>query len=113
MSDDDEFHSPFWPLVIVFVGILLWNAFQYYQLITERSLLVQQTDSLAPAVTQAQGAQTRLVSFVTDLLQTSAKDPAAAKIVTDAKNAGFLTVNSGADTNSASSELPPPPDSAK
>jgi hypothetical protein len=91
--------SPFWPLLILLVGLLCWCGYQVYAENSQRVLNTAQVAATEPTVKAAQDVANRYVALMNDLLQTSQKDPVAKQIVNDAIQVGLLRVdNSGAAT---------------
>jgi cytoskeletal protein RodZ len=113
MSDEFE-HNPennfssFWPLLILTVGLLGWLMYQVWSTNQQRRLLDQQFQNEVPTITEAQNVSTRYVALMKDLVETSAKDPAAAQIVKDAIQAGLIHVQPNANgTNSTAAPAAP------
>ncbi len=79
-----ETFSSFWPLLILLVGLTIWMAYQVYEANNVRSTYSQQFQSAVPTINQAQAVQDRYVKLMKDLIETSAKDNAAAQIVKEA-----------------------------
>jgi len=112
MSDEfdhnpETHYSPFWPLVILISGILIWSAYQVYATNSQRNVYDRQFQAALPTITEAQNVSTRYVALMKDLVETSAKDPAAAQIVKDAIAAGLIHVQPNA-TNGAAATPPAP-----
>ncbi len=77
-------YSPFWPLLILLVGLTLWAGYQLYAMNTQRMSIVAEYQQLAPNLEPAQTIQKRFYAFCQDLYQSSAKDQYAAQIVKEA-----------------------------
>jgi hypothetical protein len=108
-QDTEHTYSSFWPLFIVVVGLFLWSGYQVYATNSQRVVYDKQFEAAVPTITQAQNLSTRYVSLMKDLVETSAKDPAAAQIVKDAIAAGLIHVQQPAGgTNSAATPAAPP-----
>jgi len=98
-------YSPFWPLLILVAGLLLWSGYQAYEGYVEKSNLTADFENAAPTIKAAQNVQSRLYAVAQDLIQTSAKDSNAAQIVKEAN----IQVKPDAGAASAT----PPADPAK
>ena len=113
MSDDfdhnpDNNYSAFWPLLIVVSGLFLWSAYQVYATNSQRNVYDRQFQAALPTINQAQNVSTRYVALMKDLVETSAKDAAAAAIVKDAISAGLIHVQPNANgTNSTATPAQP------
>jgi hypothetical protein len=105
-SGSDNNHSSFWPLLILTSGLIIWFGVGDYQLNKQRSSFDQQFQAALPTITEAQNVSTRYVALMKDLVQTSAKDEIAAKIVKDAIQAGLIHVQPNA-TNGAGTPAAP------
>jgi hypothetical protein len=101
-------YSPFWPLLIVMCGLLIWSAYQVYATNSQRNVYDRQFQAALPTINAAQNVGTRYVALMKDLVETSAKDPAAAQIVKDAIAAGLIHVQPNANgTNSVATPAAP------
>jgi hypothetical protein len=115
MSDEfdhipENNYSSFWPLLIVVSGLFVWSAYQVYATNSQRSVYDKQFQAALPTINEAQNVSTRYVALMKDLVETSAKDPAAAQIVKDAIAAGLIHVQPNANgTNSAATPAAPTP----
>ena len=98
--------SPFWPLLILISGLFLWSAYQVYATNSQRSVYDRQFQAAVPTINEAQNVSTRYVALMKDLVETSAKDPAAADIVKAAIAAGLIHVNPNG-TNSTATPVAP------
>ena len=117
MSDEFEHipennYSTFWPLLILMIGLLVWSGYQVYATNSQRSVYDKQFQAALPTINEAQNIGTRYVALMKDLVQTSAKDPAAAQIVKDAIAAGLIHVQPNS-TNSAATPAEPTPTPSK
>jgi hypothetical protein len=104
MSDDTEeqSYSAFWPVLILLAAFAISYFYQLFEVISERGMVDKQYEQLAPNISKAQAAQDRLVALMKDLVATSAKDPNAARIVAEAKQAGIIRERPApASTNAA------------
>jgi len=102
--------SPFWPLLILVSGLFLWSAYQVYATNSQRSVYDKQFQAALPTINEAQNVSTRYVALMKDLVETSAKDPAAAEIVKAAIAANLIHVNPNANgTNSTATPAAPTP----
>jgi len=113
MSDEfdhnpENNYSSFWPLLILLIGLFLWSGYQVYATNSQRNVYDKQFQSALPTITEAQNVSTRYVALMKDLVETSAKDPAAADIVKAAIAAGLIHVQPNA-TNSAGTPAEPAP----
>ncbi len=111
MSDEfeptsDTNASPFWPLLILMVGLLGWAMYQDWATNSQRVVYDNQFKNAVPTITEAQNVSTRYVALMKDLVETSAKDPAAAQIVKDAIQAGLIHVQPNT-TNAAGTPSEP------
>jgi hypothetical protein len=115
MSDEFEPNpennfSTFWPLLILISGLFIWSGYQVYATNSQRVVYDKQFQAAIPTITEAQNVSTRYVALMKDLVETSAKDPAAAQIVKDAIQAGLIHVQPNANgTNAPSAEAPAAP----
>jgi len=98
--------SPFWPLLILITGLFLWSAYQVYATNSQRTVYDKQFQAALPTINEAQNVSTRYVALMKDLVETSAKDQAAAQIVKDAIAANLIHVQPNA-TNSAATPVAP------
>ncbi len=89
-------------MLIFLAAFALSCIYQLSQVLEQRSLLVSRYSAEAVNLPRAEEARDRLVGLVNDLIATSAKDPNAALIVQEAKQAGILHDKSSS-TNSAPS----------
>ena len=113
MSDEfdhnpENNYSSFWPLFILLIGLFLWSCYQVYATNSQRNFYDKQFQSALPTITEAQNVSTRYVALMKDLVETSAKDPAAATIVKAAIAAGLIHVQPNA-TNSDGTPAEPVP----
>jgi hypothetical protein len=100
-NDEDNDYSSFWPLLILVSGLLIWFAFQDYELNFQRSAYDKQFQSELTTISEAQTIENKYVALMNDLYQTSAKDPVAAQIVKDAIQAGWVHVQPNAANSTA------------
>jgi len=107
-SDSTTF-SPFYPLLVLLVFLLIWTGYQVFAANSQRSVFAQQFQAAVPTINQAQNIKDRYVALMKDLIETAAKDDKAAAIVKEATQAGLLRVQQpeGGATNAA-----PAPDAA-
>jgi hypothetical protein len=88
MSEEYEIeetsYTPFYPLLVLLIGLTLWSGYQLYSVASERGALKSQFESAIPTINAAQNAKTKLYSLAQDLIQTGAKDNYAAQIVKEA-----------------------------
>ena len=108
--------SPFYPLLILLIGLVGWSGYQVFAANSQRSVYNQQFQSAIPTINQAQNIKDRYVALMKDLIETSAKNSNAASIVKEATQAGLLRVtqpapDAGASAGGASS-APAPADSS-
>jgi hypothetical protein len=104
--------SPFWPIFILLIGLFIWSAYQVYATNSQRSVYDKQFQAAIPTINEAQNVSTRYVALMKDLVETSAKDQAAADIVKAAIAAGLIHVNPNG-TNAAATPAAPTPDATK
>jgi hypothetical protein len=115
MSDEfdpnpDNNYSPFWPLLILMIGLLGWSGYQVFATNSQRNVYDKQFQAEIPTITEAQNISTRYVALMKDLVETSAKNQAAAQIVKDAITAGLIHVQPNANgTNSTETPAAPEP----
>ena len=103
-------YSSFWPLLILICGFIVWFGVQDYFLNSQRSAYDKQfhDQQFLTIVSQADNVTTRYVALMKDLVETSAKDPAAADIVKAAIAAGLIHVQPNANgTNSTATPADP------
>jgi|ERR1039458_3034591 hypothetical protein len=117
MSDEfdqnpDNNYSIFWPLLILVSGLFIWSGYQVYAANSQRNVYDKQFQAALPTIKQAEDVSTRYVALMKDLVETSAKDPAAAQIVKDAIRIGLIHVQPNA-TNAPGTPAPPTPTPAK
>lgn len=100
--------SPFWPMLILVIGFLIWYGVQDFELNNQRSGLQKQLEAAQPTINQAHNIRDHYVALMKDVLQTAQKDSVAAQIVKDAIAAGWIHVqpNSGAPAPSAETSAP-------
>lgn len=82
-------YSPFWPLLILILGFVIWLGYGDFIAFRQQSFLNQQFDAAKPTLAAAQNWQGRYGSIMKDLNDTSSKDTAAAAILKDAVQAGI------------------------
>jgi cytoskeletal protein RodZ len=114
MSDEfdnspESSFSPFWPILIVVVGLVSWFGIQDYELNRQRSAYSVQIQNAIPSINQAQSYANRYVSLMKDLVETSQKNSAAAQIVKDAMQAGWIKVQPNATNGTATPAAPAAP----
>jgi hypothetical protein len=99
-------YTPFWPLLILTVGLVFWSGYQAFSAYSQNSQLNSEFQGALPTINAAQTAKQKLYSLAQDLVQTGAHDQYAADIVKEAN----ISIKSGpgGDTNSPSAT---PPDS--
>jgi hypothetical protein len=91
-------------------GLFIWSGYQVYATNSQRVVYDKQFLAAEPTIQEAQNVSTRYVALMKDLVETSAKDPAAAQIVKDAIQAGLIHVQPNANgTNAPSAEAPAAP----
>jgi hypothetical protein len=92
MSDEnpERSYSAFWPVLILLAAFAVSYFYQLFEVISQRSMIDKQYAQMEPNISKAQAAQDRLVKLMQDLVATSAKDPNAARIVNEAKQAGII-----------------------
>ena len=108
-SSSNENFSSFWPLLIVLVGLLIWSGYQVYATNSQRRVYDQQFQNAMPTIQEAQNVSTRYVALMKDLVETSAKNPAAAQIVKDAIAAGLIHVQPNATNGAPAAPAAPAP----
>jgi hypothetical protein len=103
MSDEnsERSYSAFWPVLILLAAFAGSYFYQLFEVISQRSMIDKQYAQMEPNISKAQAAQDRLVKLMQDLVATSAKDPNAARIVNEAKQAGIIRERPAASTNTA------------
>lgn len=109
-SSEDSSYSVFWPSLILLIGLLIWSGYHVWAQNSQRIVYNTQFQQAIPTINQAQAVQKRYVDLMKDLIQTSAKDSAAAGIVKEAEAAGLLRQQAPAastDTNSTSTPAAP------
>jgi hypothetical protein len=87
---EERRYSVFWPILIFLVAFAVSSFYQLSQLVSQHELLQRRYTAEAASLPKAQEAQNRLVALINDLVSTSAKDPNAALVVQEAKQAGIL-----------------------
>jgi len=113
-SNPESNYSPFWPLLILLIGVFVWSGYQVYATNSQRSVYAKEFDNAKPTIVQAQNISTRYVALMKDLVQTSAHDEAAQKIVQEAIKAGLIQVQQNPNgTNAPTATTPAPADAPK
>jgi hypothetical protein len=110
--DNESTFSPFYPLLILLIGLTCWCGYQVIISNSQRSQLNQQFQSAIPTLNQAQNIKDRYVALMKDLIETSSKDANAAAIVKEATQAGLLRVTppaAGADAGATNGGAPAAP----
>jgi hypothetical protein len=74
-------YSPFWPLLILLVGLVLWTGYEAYSNYLQDSNLTATFNRMEPAINDAQKRNDRLLAFAQDLIQTADHDTYAAQVV--------------------------------
>jgi cytoskeletal protein RodZ len=108
-STSTSAYSPFYPLLILLVGLIIWSGYQVFMANQQRSANAAQIAQAMPQIVQAQNIKDRYVALMKDLIETAGKDPQAAGIVKEATAAGLLRVQQpppGADTNAPAASAP-------
>jgi hypothetical protein len=77
-------YSPFAPLCILLVALILWSGYQMALTYAQASELSAEFKAAQPEITAAQNLRSRLYSLAQDLIETGPKDPYAAQIVKEA-----------------------------
>jgi hypothetical protein len=77
-------YSPFGPLCILLVALILWSGYQMCLTYVQAAELSAEFKAAQPEITAAQNLRSRLYSLAQDLLDTAPKDPYAAQIVKEA-----------------------------
>jgi hypothetical protein len=95
-------YSPFWPLAVLILGLLLWSGYQTYIAYDQNAKLTTALRNAEPQLAEAQKAEAQLFSLFQDLVQTSAKDANAAQIVKDS-HMQLKPPAGGSDSSSTSS----------
>ncbi len=91
-------------MLIFLVAFAFSCLYQITQVLGQHNLLAKQYKAEAVNLPAAQEAQKRLVAFLNDLITTGAKDPAAAQIIREVKEAGII--RDSAKTNAAPATNP-------
>jgi hypothetical protein len=104
MSDEAPKYTGFWPILIFLTAFAFSSFYQIAQVLEQHSLLNQQYNAEAVNIPKAKDAQKRLVDLLNDLITTGAKDPSAAQIVREVKEAGII--RDSAKTNAAPATNP-------
>ena len=117
MSDEFESthetsYSPFWPLLVLVLGLLAWSGYQVFATNSQRVVYDKQFQSAMPTITEAQNVSTRYVAMMKDLVATAQKDAAAADIVRAAITSGMIHVQPNS-TNAPDASATPPPAASK
>ena len=108
-TEDNIAFSPFWPLLILLAGLVIWLSYQVYEANSLRSAYAQQFQAAIPTINQAQAVQDRYVKLMKDLIETSSKDASAAQIVKEATQAGLIRqAPPAAGAAPADGSTPPP-----
>jgi hypothetical protein len=103
----DNRFSSFVPLTIALLGFLVWFGFQDYSLNNQRIAYEQQISSAMPTYNEAVGIAGKYKGVLKELVETAQKDPAAAQIVKEAVQAGWISFQQG--SNSAANPAEPAP----
>jgi len=108
---DNESFSPFYPLLVLLVGLILWLGYQDFEANLQRSALSAQLQAAVPSLTQAKNIQDRYVALMKDLIETATtgKNEKAAAIVKEAQAAGLLRVQQPAPGEAGASAGAPAP----
>jgi hypothetical protein len=94
VSNESESASPFLPILILTLGVLIWVGYDDFASWKQWSVNAQNVANAEPAVRLADTASQKYVDLVKDLLQTSSTDSTAKGIVNDAIKAGLLRYDS-------------------
>ena len=108
-SSSENNFSAFWPVLILAAGLIIWFSIQDYELARQRSVYGKQLESAVPAVSQAQAYANRYVALMKDLVDTAQKNQAAAQIVKDAMQAGWIKVQPNATNGTTTPAAPTTP----
>ena len=74
-------YSPFWPLLILIAGLVLWTGFEAYSNYSQNANLTAALNKMEPSINDAQKRNDRLIAFAQDLIQTADHDTYAAQVV--------------------------------
>ena|SRR5260221_4924468 len=117
IDNDSVSYSPFWPLLILVVSLILWFGYQVVTVSLQRNMLNKQFEAAKPTIAAAQNWQARYGAIIKDLNETSARDTNAAPILQAAVQAGIqsgLIHVQQQGTNTTATPAPPAPaDSTK
>jgi hypothetical protein len=109
-DNSENNYSSFWPLLILFVGLLIWLGYQDYTLNSQRSFYRKQIQDAGSTIQAAQNWQGRYAALMKDLNDTSAKDSNAVPILRAAVQAGvqagLIHVNANSTNNTAAPAEP-------
>ncbi len=89
-------------MLVLVVGLLFWSGYLTYQAYSQKTALVNELAAAQPTISAAKNMQTKLYAVAQDLIQTSAKDSAAAQIVKEAN----IQIKPGSNTTSDNSSAP-------
>ena len=111
MAEEFEEHSytAFWPVLIFLIAFACSCFYQLYEVLDQRDALNKRYTAESVNLPKAAAAQNRLVAFMNDLVTTGTKDPAAAQIVQEAKQAGIIRDNPNASSGAAPAAPAPTP----
>lgn len=98
--------SAFIPLTIVLAGFILWIGFQDYALNSQRVEYDKQITAAMPTYNQAVVYANRYKGLLKELIEVSAKDQAAAAIVKEAMQAGWISFQPNTPANGATGAAP-------
>ena len=81
VEEAEETFSPFWPLLVLIVGLIIWFGYQTYAAYTQSTAFATEFKNAQPTISAAQNAESKLFAVFQDLQQTAVKDQYAAQIV--------------------------------
>jgi hypothetical protein len=93
--NDKTIFSSFFPLVLIFLGLIGWVGGEDYQISVERAKITKQITDQEPALNGADAAKARYINFLKDLAVTGEKDQGAKLVVMDAMRAGIIQTRPG------------------
>jgi hypothetical protein len=106
-NNDSPTFSPFYPLLVLLIGLVAWSGYQVFAANSQRSVYNQQFQAAIPTINQAQNIKDRYVALMKDLIETSSKNANAAGIVKEATQAGLLRVTQPAAGDAGSTNSAP------
>lgn len=100
MSDSDQSYSPFWAILALIIGLILFESVQVFGLYSQASTDNKIINNASPQLNASVGAHNKLISLAQDVYNLAQKgDPGAAELVNKFQIRPNATGTNGAPAN--------------